>query len=52
MQKYEEMKTELTAMTEKYNEAVKHFNAAIETINNLTERVAALEANYDPTIIQ
>lgn len=52
MQKYEEMKTELTAMTEKYNEAVKHFNAAIETINNLTERVAALEVNYDPTIIQ
>ncbi len=41
----------LSALTEKYNGAVEKYNAAVETINKLAERVAALEANYDPTII-
>lgn len=42
----------LSALTEKYNGAVEKYNAAVETINKLAERVAALEANYDPTIIE
>lgn len=28
------------------------YNNAIEVINDLAERVAALEANYDPTLIK
>lgn len=28
------------------------YNKAIEVINDLAQRVAALEANYDPTIIK
>lgn len=40
------------AQAEKYNQAVVAFNAAIEVINNLSERIAALESNYDPTVIK
>ena len=36
---------QLTVVSESYNKA-------IEVINNLSERLAALEANYDPTIIK
>lgn len=36
---------------EQYNAAVRQYNAAVETINRLSERLTALEANYDPTII-
>ena len=32
-------------LTERYNEALK-------VINNLSERLAALESNYDPTVIK
>lgn len=28
------------------------YNAAVEVINNLSERLAALESNYDPTVIK
>lgn len=45
LQKYEET-------IAKYNTAAANFNAAAKTINKLSERVAALEANYDPTIIE
>lgn len=31
---------------------VEKYNKAIEVINNLAERVTALEANYDPTVIK
>ena len=41
----------LTALESKYNAAVKSFNAAVDEVNKLSERLAALEANYDPTII-
>ena len=37
---------------EKYNQNITAYNKAIEVINNLSERLAALEANYDPTIIK
>ena len=30
---------------------VSNYNTAIEVINNLSERVVALESNYDPTVI-
>lgn len=51
-QKYQETKIALDIMAEKYKEAVTHFNKAIQTVNNLAERLTALEANYDPTIIR
>lgn len=51
-QNYNATRQALEVMTEKYNEAVTHFNAAIQTINGLNERLTALEANYDPTIIE
>lgn len=33
-------------------ELAERYNAAIEVINNLSERLAALESNYDPTVIK
>lgn len=33
-------------------ELAERYNAAIEVINNLSERLAALENNYDPTVIK
>lgn len=38
--------------SEKYEQAIIAFNTAIEVINNLSERLAALENNYDPTVIK
>ena len=37
---------------EKYSQAIVAYNSAIEVINNLSERLAALESNYDPTVIK
>ena len=33
-------------------ELAEKYNKAIEVINNLSERLTALESNYDPTVIQ
>ena len=33
-------------------EIAEQYNKAIEVINNLSERLAALESNYDPTVIK
>lgn len=44
-----ELKTKATA--EELNELKDRYNKAIEVINNLSERIAALESNYDPTVI-
>lgn len=41
----DELKKENAALADAYNKA-------IEVINDLAQRVAALEANYDPTIIK
>lgn len=38
-------KTSIETLTQSYNNA-------IEVINNLSERLAALESNYDPTVIK
>lgn len=51
MQKYDELAAQLAALTDKYNNAVAQYNTAVETINKMNERLAALEVNYDPTII-
>lgn len=52
VQKFEQAREVLTVQIEKYNEAIKRFNVSVETINRLSERLAALEANYDPTVIE
>jgi hypothetical protein len=52
MQKYEEVKERFATLSEKYNNAVLQYNAAVETVNKMNERLTALEANYDPTIIE
>lgn len=46
--------TELTSKADMsiVNELAEKYNNAIEVINNLSERVAALESNYDPTVIK
>lgn len=43
---------ELSAVQATIAELTEAYNKAIEVINNLSERVTALEANYDPTIIK
>ena len=50
--KLTELDNHINALQSKYNDAVRQFNAAIETINAVSARLAALEANYDPTIIK
>ncbi len=42
----------LSSQTAAYNTAVAAYNAAVERINNIDERLAALESNYDPTVIR
>lgn len=39
-------------LVNRLNEIADKYNKAIEVINALAERVGALEANYDPTIIK
>lgn len=39
-------------LANRLNEFADKYNKAIEVINALAERVGALEANYDPTIIK
>lgn len=41
----------LAAAQEKIDTLVSNYNNAIEVINNLSERMLALESNYDPTVI-
>ena len=42
----------LTIALETVVELAQKYNQAIEVINNLSERLTALESNYDPTVIQ
>lgn len=42
----------LTGMQSTIEMLAETYNKAIEVINDLAQRVAALEANYDPTIIK
>lgn len=50
----EERQAELAekANVSEVRELAERYNAAIEVINNLSERLAALESNYDPTVIK
>lgn len=41
-----------TGMQSTIEKLAESYNKAIEVINDLEQRVAALEANYDPTIIK
>ncbi len=56
MQECDERMNELTKALESVrttNETIAaKYNKAIEVINNLSERVTALESNYDPTVIK
>ena len=49
----EELSAELAtkAVAAELDELKQRYNQAIEVINNLSERVTALESNYDPTVI-
>lgn len=50
----EERRAELAekANVSEVRELAERYNTAIEVINNLSERLAALENNYDPTVIK
>ena len=50
----EERQAELAekANVSEVRELAERYYAAIEVINNLSERLAALENNYDPTVIK
>lgn len=50
--KIEAIEERLSALENQYNVAVARFNEAVATINTLNDRVSALEANYDPTVIE
>lgn len=54
-----ELRTELAELSANLDSALarnetltQSYNNAIEVVNDLVERVAALEANYDPTLIK
>lgn len=44
--------TELASVKATNEMLAAKYNSAIEVINNLSERLAALESNYDPTVIK
>lgn len=48
----EAQKQSLTELRSQNERLVIEYNKAIEVINDLSERVAALESNYDPTVIK
>ena len=39
-------------ITKRLDKLTSKYNQAIEVINNLSARIDALEANYDPTLIK
>ena len=47
----QQLQEELSKVREQLYVAVDNYNTAIQVINELSARVTALEANYDPTII-
>lgn len=47
-----ELKMRNAELVNRLNELADNYNKAIEVINDLSERVAALESNYDPTVIK
>lgn len=51
-QKCDAYAAQVATLDEKLIKAVAGFNVAVETVNALQERVTAIEANYDPTIIK
>jgi RecA/RadA recombinase len=48
----QQLQEELSKVREQLYVAVDNYNTAIQVINELSARVTALEANYDPTIIK
>ncbi len=48
----QQLQEELSKVREQLYVAVNNYNTAIQVINELSARVTALEANYDPTIIK
>ncbi|MDE7406486.1 MAG: hypothetical protein K2M89_06410 [Clostridiales bacterium] len=49
--KLETTQSALAGAQETIDALVANYNNAIKVINNLSERMAALESNYDPTVI-
>lgn len=49
---YEGVKKTLDTASRAIAELQERYNKAIEIINDLSERVAQLESNYDPTVIK
>ena len=45
-------KTEYSDLYARFNNLADKYNKAIKVINDLSERVDALENNYDPTVIK
>lgn len=48
----QQLQEELSKVREQLYVAVDNYNTTIQVINELSARVTALEANYDPTIIK
>lgn len=48
----QKLQEELNKTKEQLRAAVENYNTAIQVINDMSARITALEANYDPTIIK
>lgn len=48
----QQLQEALNNTEERLRVAVENYNTAIQVINNMSARITALEANYDPTIIK
>ena len=48
----QQLQEALNNTEERLRAAVENYNTAIQVINNMSARITALEANYDPTIIK
>ena len=52
MRAINELQNQNLEITKRLDNLTSKYNQAIEVINNLSARIDALEANYDPTLIK
>lgn len=52
MRAINELQNQNLEITKRLDKLTSKYNQAIEVINNLSARIDALEANYDPTLIK